>query len=234
MKCIIVDDEPLAVDLIKAYTERIDELNVVATTNKATDVIQLLKEHSIDLVFLDIEMPEITGLELVKHLPTFPQFIITTAYPQYALDGFDLNATDYLLKPIPFPRFLKAVEKARELYELKQKEGIQTPIQNDFIFVKSEYDNVKIKTQDIIYIEGLKDYIKFRIKEHQKSLLTLMSFKVILEKLPTDKFIRIHRSYIVNIDYISSVQKSKLVVAQKQLPIGETYKNKVLERLGLN
>lgn len=233
MNCIIVDDEPLAIDLIKAYIDRIDNLDIVATTNNPIEVISLLKEKKVDLVFLDIEMPEITGLELVQHLSSFPQFIFTTAYPQYALDGFELNATDYLVKPIPFPRFLKAVSRARELHELKGKDSVSFNNHNDFIFVKSEYENIKINTKDIVYIEGLKDYIKIRIKDNHKSVLTLMSFKVILEKLPLQNFLRIHRSYIVNIDHVTSVQKSKLVAGSEQLPIGETYKNSVLQRLGL-
>ncbi|MFD2567618.1 LytR/AlgR family response regulator transcription factor [Pseudotenacibaculum haliotis] len=233
MNCIIVDDEPLAVDLIIAYIDRIEDLNIIATSNNSLDVITLLKEHKVDLVFLDIEMPEITGLELVQHLPSFPQFIFTTAYPQYALDGFELNATDYLVKPIPFPRFLKAVARARELHEMQQKQPEQTEIENDFIFVKSEYENIKVKTADIIFIEGLKDYIKIRSKDCQKSILTLMSFKTILEKLPSRNFLRIHRSYIVNIEHVTSVQKSKLIAGGEQLPIGETYKNNVLKRLGL-
>ncbi|NER13471.1 response regulator [Leptobacterium flavescens] len=233
MKCIIVDDEPLAVDLIVAYVERVGNLEIVATTNDPLEALNLLQTEEIELVFLDIEMPNLTGLELVKTLSKLPQFIFTTAYPQYALDGFELNATDYLVKPIPFPRFVKAVSKAREFHELKLKENNPLAVQDDFIFVKSEYENIKIKTTDITHIEGLKDYIKIHIHGSSRSTLTLMSFKDIMEKLPTQKFLRIHRSYIINIDYVSSHQKNKLVVGNERLPIGETYKNEVMKRLGI-
>lgn len=233
MKCIIVDDEPLAVDIIETYVQRVGNIEIVAKTNNSLEALSLLQQHDLDLVFLDIEMPNLTGLELVKSISNLPQFIFTTAYPQYALDGFELNATDYLVKPIPFPRFIKAITKARELYELKQRKDITNEAQNDFIFVKSEYENVKIETKNIIYIEGLKDYIKIKTIDSSSSILTLMSFKAILEKLSSVKFFRIHRSYIVNIDYVSSHQKNKLIVNNERLPIGETYKAAILKRLGV-
>ena len=147
MRCIVVDDEPLAVDLIVAYIERVGSIEIIATTNNPLEAVILLQNHEADLVFLDIEMPNLTGLELVKTVSSLPQFIFTTAYSQYALDGFELNATDYLVKPIPFPRFVKAIAKARELHELKLKEASPASIDCDFIFVKSEYENIKIKNR---------------------------------------------------------------------------------------
>ena len=233
MKCIVIDDEPLAVDLIVAYLNRLGDVEIVATTNDPLEALGILQTKNVDLVFLDIEMPNITGLELVKTIRDLPQFIFTTAYPQYALDGFELNATDYLVKPIPFPRFVKAVSKARQLYELTQSEEKPQAIQSDFIFVKSEYENIKINTQDITYIEGLKDYIKIHMKGSAKSVLTLLSFNAILDKLSYQKFLRIHRSYIVNIDHVTSHQKNKLIVNDERLPIGDTYKNEVLKKLGI-
>jgi DNA-binding LytR/AlgR family response regulator len=233
MKCIIVDDEPLAIDLIAAYIERMDDLEIVATTNSPIEAITLVQDIEVDLVFLDIQMPNITGLELVKAIPNLPQFIFTTAYPQYALDGFELNATDYLVKPIAFPRFVKAVSRAKELHDLKSKDvsGVQTS--DEFIFVKSEYENVKINTADILYIEGLKDYIKIHIANSAKSVLTLMSFKAILDKLPQKHFLRIHRSYIVNITHVTSHQKNKLIINNTRLPISDAFKTETLNRLGL-
>lgn len=233
MKCIIVDDEPLAIDLIAAYMERIEDLEIVATTNSPIEAIFLVQNTEVDLVFLDIQMPNITGLELVKAIPNLPQFIFTTAYPQYALDGFELNATDYLVKPIAFPRFVKAVTRAKELHSLRLKELQNTQGSNGFIFVKSEYENVKINTADIMYIEGLKDYIKIHIVNSSKSVLTLMSFKAILEKLPQNEFLRIHRSFIVNIAHVTSHQKNKLIVNNTRLPISDAYKLETLNRLGL-
>lgn len=232
MRCIIVDDEPLAIDLLTNYLERVENIEVIASFNDPVKVISYLKENDVDLVFLDIEMPNINGLELVKSIPNLPQFIFTTAYPKYALDGFELNATDYLVKPISFVRFLKAIFRAREKYKSSIKEKEVKSIHDDFIFVKSEYENVKLKTNDIIYIEGLKDYIKIYIKGATKSTLTKMSFKAVLNKLPAGKFIRIHRSYIVNVDYINSHQKNKIIILnKKRLPISETYKKEVLKKL---
>lgn len=241
MRCIIIDDEPLAVDVIENYVNQVGGIEIVAKCNNPLDAITILNKNQVDLVFLDIEMPNITGIDLVKTLDNIPQFIFTTAYPQYALEGFDLNATDYLVKPIPFHRFLKAVSRAKEKFELENKtiEKIitnphkQNSLNNDFIFVKSEYDNVKINTGDIIYIQGLKDYIKINIINSNKSILTLSSFKDIQEKLPSNQFIRVHRSYIINTSFIKSVQKTKIVIDNIRIPIGETYKEEVLKRLGV-
>ena len=233
MRCLIIDDEPLAIDLIVAYIERAGNLEIVATTNNPIEAIDILKTKAIDLVFLDIEMPDLTGLELVRSVSNLPQFIFTTAYPQYALDGFELNATDYLVKPIPFPRFVKAISKAKELHQLKQTGNENTGHFDDFIFVKSEYENIKINTNDITYIQGLKDYIRICLVNSTRSVMTLMSFKEILEKLPKHQFTRIHRSYIVNIKHVSSHQKNKLIVNNERLPISEGYKNETLKRLGL-
>lgn len=240
MRCVIIDDEPLAVDVIESYIQQIDNMEVVAKCNNPLEAITILNKHQVDLVFLDIEMPNLTGIDLVKAVENIPQFIFTTAYPQYALDGFNLNATDYLVKPIPFNRFLKAVSRAKEKYELEQSISVNATSTgkkeiaptNDFIFVKSEYENIKINVNDIKYIQGLKDYIKIYKKDSNKAILTLSSFKVILDKLP-NQFLRVHRSFIVNIDYIKALQKTKLVIDDLRIPIGETYKKEVLERLGV-
>ena len=240
MKCVIIDDEPLAVDVIESYVNQICSLEIVAKCNNPLEAITILNKHQVDLVFLDIEMPNLTGLDLVKTIENMPQFIFTTASPQHALEGFNLNATDYLVKPIPFHRFLKAVSRAKEknalehtissrISSLGQQEA--TP-PNDFIFVKSEYENIKVDIQDIQYIEGLKDYIKIYQKDNSKALLTLSSFKNILEKLP-ENFMRVHRSYIININAIRALQKTKVVLGDKRIPIGETYKEEVVKRLNV-
>lgn len=242
MKCVIIDDEPLAVDVIESYVKQIAGLEIVAKSTNPLEAITLINKQHVDLVFLDIEMPNLTGIDLVKTLDNIPQFIFTTAYPQYALDGFNLNATDYLVKPIPFHRFLKAVLRAKEKYELEQGSVLRTEkpsvealpvIENDFIFVKSEYENIKINTESIKYIQGLKDYIKIYTSESDKAILTLSSFKDILDKLPAKQFLRVHRSYAVNINFIKALQKTKLVIDKMQIPIGETYKDEVLKRLGV-
>ena len=233
MRCLIVDDEPLASDVIENYINKIESLNIVAKCNSALQAINVLKEHQIDLIFLDIKMPNLSGLELVKTIDNIPQFIFTTAYSEHAIEGFELNATDYLVKPIRFNRFIKAVNKAQEKHELKLKKPIEK-IQDskDYIFIKSEYENIKVNLEDIEYIEGLKDYVKIHIKDSKKSLLTLSSFKNILKKL-SPNFIRIHRSYIVNIDFIKTLQKTKVFIGEVRLPIGESYKESVLKHLGV-
>lgn len=239
MKCIIIDDEPLAVDVIESYLQKVGNMEIVAKCNNPLDAISLINKHQVDLVFLDIEMPNLTGIDLVKTIHNIPQFIFTTAYPQYALEGFNLNATDYLVKPIPFQRFLKAISKARDKYELEQKSinvssaGPQSNHEkNDFIFVKSDYENIKLNVNDIKYIQGLKDYIKIYTKDSNKAILTLSNFKEIMDKLPNN-FLRIHRSFIVNISYIKALQKTKVVIDDNRIPIGETYKKEVLQRLGV-
>lgn len=236
MRCVIIDDEPLAVDVIESYINQIGGMEIVAKCNNPLDAITILNKHQVDLIFLDIEMPNLTGLDLVRTVENITQFIFTTAYPQHALDGFELNATDYLVKPIPFQRFLKAVSRAKEKYELEHSIAAQSNTssennKNDFIFVKSEYENIKVNIQDIKYIEGLKDYIKIHLKQ-EKILLTLSSFKAILEKLPSN-FIRTHRSYIINIDCIRAIQKTNIVINDIRIPIGETFKKVVFKRLGV-
>lgn len=244
MKCLIIDDEPLAIEIVESYLNRVEGVTIVGKCTNPLAAITILNKHQVDLVFLDIEMPNITGIELVKSLDNLPQFIFTTAYPEYALEGFELNATDYLVKPIPFHRFLKAISRAKEKFESDRVIPIQKDskepstlqegeLERDFIFVKSEYENIKINIQEIRFMEGLKDYIKIYTTSSPKPILTLLSFKEILEKLPQACFLRVHRSFIVNVDYIKSLQKTKIVLDEFRVPIGETYKKEVLDRLGL-
>ncbi|MDN3666129.1 LytR/AlgR family response regulator transcription factor [Algibacter miyuki] len=241
MKCVIIDDEPLAIDVVESYVQQVGGIEIVAKCTNPLEAIILLNKHQVDLVFLDIEMPNLTGIDLVKTIDNMPQFIFTTAYPEYALDGFNLNATDYLVKPIPFHRFLKAISRAKEKYELENKVVVNTPIidnsgitnVDNFIFVKSEYENIKINIDTIVYIQGLKDYIKIYLSDTPKPVLTLSSFKDILEKLPASKFIRVHKSYIVNIQHIKAIQKAKILVQDIRIPVGETYKETVMKRLGV-
>lgn len=241
MKCIIIDDEPLAIDVVESYVQQVGGIEIVAKCTNPLEAITLLNKHQVDLVFLDIEMPNLTGIDLVKAIDNMPQFIFTTAYPEYAIDGFNLNATDYLVKPIPFHRFLKAISRAKEKYELENKVVVNTPVKDvaapvnvdNFIFVKSEYENIKINIDTIVYLQGLKDYIKIYTSNADRPVLTLSSFKDILEKLPALKFIRVHKSYVVNIEHIRAIQKSKILVQDMRIPVGETYKDTVMKRLGV-
>lgn len=243
MRCILVDDEPLALDVLSSYLEKVEGVQLVARCTNPLEAIRILSEEAVDLVFLDIEMPNLSGIDLVKSLDRLPQFIFTTAYPQYALEGFDLNATDYLVKPVPFPRFLKAIARAKEKHEAGQKPTeikanatLAVPQESlpDFIFVKSEYENIKINTADIKYLQGLKDYIKIYTNQGDKAILTLSSFKELLDKLPGSHFLRVHRSYVVNINAIRAVQKSKILIGDIRIPIGETYKEEVLKQLNIS
>ncbi|EPR73524.1 Two-component system response regulator [Winogradskyella psychrotolerans RS-3] len=242
MKCIIIDDEPLAIGVIESYCQALGAVEVISTFTNAIEALDFINNNRIDLVFSDIEMPNISGIELIRSLEgKVPYFIFTTAYPEYALEGFDLNAVDYLMKPIPFPRFLKAVNRVKEMMKLNEvstsvhisSAGGEAPThEDDFIFVKSEYENLKIDIKEIKHIQGLKDYLKIH-SENAKPILTLMSFKEMQSKLPETMFIRVHRSYLVNVNKITSIQKNRIIIKEERIPIGESYKSMVYSRLNI-
>lgn len=190
LRCIAIDDEPLALELISEYAARIPELQLLQTFEDAISGGEFLRAHGVDLLFIDINMPDITGIELVRSLQHKPAIIFTTAYKKFAYEGFELEAVDYLLKPFSFDRFSKSVQRALMFRDMQQ------PQADDALFVRAEYRMVRIEMEKILYIEGLEDYIKIHI-ENEKPLLTLMTLKAVLEKLPADKFMRIHRSYII-------------------------------------
>lgn len=231
MRCIAIDDEPLALQLITEYASRIPFLSLEKTFTNPDDGKDWLQKNDVDLLFLDIQMPDINGMQFYKSLSKKPAVIFTTAYSQYAVDGFNVDAVDYLLKPFEYDRFLKAVFKAREYLEFLSNQELQMAS----IFVKVDYQLMKINLKDIELIEGLDDYIRIHIKP--KPVLTLMTLKSLHEKLPSHEFIRIHRSYIVPASKIESFGKSKVRVAGKEIPVGSSYsemyqqllKNKSLE-----
>ena len=234
MRCLIIDDEPLAIELLEDFVSKTPFLELASSCSNAIEATSILKKIKIDLIFTDIEMPDFSGIEFVKSLDEKPLFIFTTAYSHYAVEGFNLNAVDYLVKPIPFHRFLTAVNRAQEIYLLKKEDVKSNPVIGDsacFMFVKSEYDNIKINFDDIKYIEGLKDYIKIFSTSH-KPILTLSNFKKIEEKLPGNLFIRVHRSYIVSLKYIHSVQRNRILIDQIRIPIGQNYKDDFIKRIG--
>ncbi|UOB18772.1 LytR/AlgR family response regulator transcription factor [Abyssalbus ytuae] len=238
MRCIIIDDEPLAINVLKNYCEKLDFLEMMGAYNNPINAISDIKEKKIDLILIDIEMPQMNGLDFMNSLDNKPLFIFTTAYPQYAVDGFDLNAVDYLVKPIPYHRFIKAISRAKELYELSKSKNMMNVFPSvgvddkQYIFVKAEYENVKIDINKIKYVQGLKDYLKIHIEGTNKPILTLMNFRGMMEKLP-DYFIRIHKSFVININQIKSVQKNRVIIDDVRIPIGESYKSEFNERLGL-
>lgn len=234
INCIAIDDEPLALEKIKDYVSKVPYLNLVATFDNGIDSLEYLKEHDVELMFLDIQMDDFTGIQLIEALQNPPNVILTTAFDEYALKGYELNICDYLLKPISFDRFLKSVEKAYAEIERDSKVELvemrnDSISDNEFIFVKSDYKLQKVRFEDIQYIEGMKDYL--RIVTPMKRLMVLQNFKKMEEALPDAKFIRVHKSYIVAVDKIDSIGKKSLIVGEKQIPIGESYKKEFFEFL---
>ncbi|MCW3080245.1 LytTR family DNA-binding domain-containing protein [Segetibacter sp.] len=217
MRCIAIDDEPLALQLITEYASRIPFLSLEKTFTNPDEGREWLQQHEADLLFLDIQMPDINGLQFYKTLVKKPMVVFTTAYSEYAVDGFNVDAVDYLLKPFEYDRFLKAVFKAREYLEFLNSQELQMAS----IFVKVDYQLMKINLKEIELIEGLDDYIRIHLKP--KPILTLMTLKSLQEKLPTPEFVRIHRSYIVPSNKIESFGKSKVKVAGKEIPVGSSY-----------
>ena len=231
MNCIAVDDELLALNVIKDFCSRIPFLNLIETCSNAMDAIKLINKHEIDLIFLDIQMPYITGVEFCKSLGTTysPLIIFTTAYSDHALEGFELNAVDYLIKPIPFERFFQSVNKAYELIELRKKKTPSHVIYKDtnaeqpgYLMIKCEYTTVKIIFKNIIYIEGLKDYIKIFTEE--KMFLTKSTMKNIEAKLPNNIFMRVHKSFIVSLPKINKLENNRIIFGDKRIPVGDQYK----------
>lgn len=224
LKCVAIDDVPLALDLIRIYAQQIPELELVQTFDDAIAGLEYLKQNPVDLLFLDINMPDMSGLQLVRSLKEKPLLIFTTAYKNFAFEGFELDALDYLLKPIEFDRFEKAVHKALDIFAFK---FAPKPEAADSFFVYSEYQAVKISVGEIEYIESLKNYLRIHLSEG-KPVLTAMSLKKILEKLPAGQFLRIHRSYVVPLAKVRSILNRKVQLASGiELPVGDSYHQQV-------
>lgn len=230
MKCIIVDDEPLALDVLENFIKRMPDLELVARCDNAMQALQTLQQQSVDLMFSDIEMPEFNGLDLLKSLPNKPLTIFTTAHPEYALQGYELDIVDYLLKPIAFERFVKSVNKARELMNYKKGDSGKDGL--DYIFIKSEQKYIKVNFSDILYIEALADYVKVHTPE--KRIITLQTMKNLEEKLSGDKFMRIHRSYIIALDKISSISGNVIFINNEEIPIGKNFRDEFFKIIQQN
>lgn len=231
MRCIAVDDEPRALDIIDNFISKIDFLSIVGKFRNPVDAVDFLMQNEVDLIFLDINMPDITGTELVKILNHKPMIIFTTAYSEYAVESYDLNAIDYLLKPFEFDRFFKAVIKAKEIFKLKS--GVEnkhtvnlSPIDNK-IQLKSGSETFHVKIDDIKYIEGLGNYVNVYLSE--KKIATYISLKEFLEKLPAERFIRIHKSYIVSINQIKSFENYQVKLDNETIPIGKNYRKDFID-----
>ena len=238
MKCVIIDDEPLAVELLEDFVRKVDSLELISTFNNAIDAVSFINQNNVDLIFLDIQMPHFSGIDFLNTIEKKPLVIFTTAFSDYAVEGFNLGAVDYLVKPIPFHRFLKSVVRAQQV--LNPSTAIQAISENttapeleqDFMFVRAEYENVKMNFSDILFIEGLKDYVKIYTIDN-KFTLTLISLIKLENLLSSKGFSRIHRSYIINIKHVKSIQKNKVLISDKRIPISESYKNAFFEKINL-
>jgi len=229
MNCIIVDDEPLAREAIELLIEDIEELNLIGMFNNAGSASDFMKGHDVDLVFLDIQMPNVTGLEFARLIPKNTLIIFTTAYTEYALDSYDVDAIDYLIKPVDTDRFKKAVDKALAYHTLllgEEKQDIEN-VQNEFIFVKSERCFFKVNFKDILFVEGLKDYVIIQMEDQR--IITKMSLKTIHESLPEKIFLRVNKSYIVNADRIESFDNNDIFIKKFEIAIGNTYRDSFFE-----
>ena len=228
IKCAIVDDEPLAVELLASYVAKIPFMELHGKYSNATDALRGIAADAVDLMFLDIQMPELNGLELSRMLPETTRIVFTTAFEQYALEGYRNNALDYLLKPITFPTFLEACNKALQWFTLvEQAENKGAAAVNDdiqSIFVKSEYKLLQINLDSIRYIEGLKDYVKIYTDENPRPVLSLMNMKAMEQMLPSSRFIRVHRSFIVSKSKIREIDRNRIVFGDVYIPIGDSYK----------
>lgn len=224
IRCIAIDDEFLALEVIENYVGRLPFLELAGTFTNAIDALPVLANGDIDLLFLDIEMPAINGLAFLKTFEKPPLVIFTTAFAQFALDGFEADAVDYLVKPIPFERFLKAVQKVRQ--RLRSPEALT---QADHLFIKSDYKSIRIAFNDILYVEGMKDYVRVHTLKYPVD--TLLSITALLEKLPTSNFIRVHRSFVIALNQISSIERSTILIGDTKIPIGDQYRDELMKRL---
>ena len=225
INCIIVEDEPLALKRAKEYVSQVSYLNLIASFTNAFDAIGFLKENVVDLIFLDIEMDGFTGFEFIESLSSIPQIIITTAYDKYALKGFELNVTDYLLKPFRFDRFLTAVNRVYDIVTKDKKED------KNFIFVKTEYRLERIALSDIYFIEGMGDYRN--VQTSLKKILTLKTFSDFETELPINSFCRVHKSYIVSLDKIISIEHNRIKIMDSLIPVSDSYKERFYNLIGI-
>ena len=226
IKCAIIDDEPLAAGLLESYARKTPFLHLIGTYGSAIEAMKELRDHPAQLLFLDIQMPELSGIEFAKILPQETKVIFTTAFQQYAIEGYKVSALDYLMKPVSYEDFLKAANKALDWFTISQKQQVYA--EDRFMFVKSDYKLVRVALADILYIEGLKDYVRIYMEDGQK-IMSLMNMKKLEDYLPRPEFLRTHRSFIVHMTKTQSVDRFRLVFGSEYIPISETYKDDVLQ-----
>lgn len=232
---IAIDDEPLALQLMAGYIEKTPGLDLVGKFDNPLDAVDFMADNTIDLIFVDIQMPDLNGIEFTRSIKKGPKVVFTTAYEKYALEGFKLDVVDYLLKPFSYEEFFNSVQKALRLMRLEKKgETTQIEANSEFLFLKSEYKIRRINFNDILYIEGLKDYVKVFLKNDTKPILSLTSLKQLEAKLPAGTFMRVHRSFIVNLAKIDTIERSRIVFGKIYIPISDQYKDKFQEFVNKN
>lgn len=222
LNCAIIDDEPLAAGLLASYARKMPELNLIGVYDSAVKAMTVLRNNPVDLLFLDIQMPELSGLEFASILPKETKIVFTTAFDQYAIEGYKVNAIDYLLKPISFDKFVLSVNKVVEHFKTINKHKLLS--EDKFIYIKSEYKLVKVRLDKILYVEGLKDYIKIYLSEGRKPIMSLMNMKTLEDSLPHPPFLRVHRSFIVNMTMADMIDRGRVVVGSSLIPVSESYK----------
>lgn len=230
MNCIAVDDEPFALKLLADNISKVPYLHIAALCSNAFEAMKALQENNVDLIFIDIQMPGLSGLQFISTLEHKPLVIFITAYKQYALESYDLAVVDYLVKPVPLERFIKACNRARDMHELKNLKQAPPALRSaDYFFVNADYSQLKVMFADISWLEGLRDYVKIHLKNSNKPIVTRSSLKAIEEQLPPSKFIRIHKSYILSLDSIIAIRKNSVFIKDQELPVGETFREAVDE-----
>lgn len=233
IRCMAVDDEPLALELLEDNISKVPFLKLVAACDNAMEAMKIMQQETVDLIFLDIQMPGLTGLQFIQTMTVKPMIILITAYEKYALEGFNLDVTDYLVKPVSLDRFIKACSKAKQFFDLRSQQKNTIPAANPgYFFVNVDYSLVKISIADIVYIEGMKDYIRVHLKSSQRPIVTRMPLKTVEEQLPATGFIRIHKSYIVSVAFITAVRKSSVFIDTLELPVSDNYRDAVSNLTG--
>ncbi len=231
LKCIAIDDEPLALELLEDNISKVPYLELVASCNNPLQAMENLQHQQVDLIFLDIQMPGLTGLQFIKTIQQKLMFILITAYEKYALEGYNLDVVDYLVKPVSLERFIKACNKANELHQLKTKKYVAGE-QPAYFFINADYSLVKVVFTDVMWIEGLKDYLKIHLKSTNKPLVARLTMKSVEEQLPASMFARVQKSFIVSKEYITSIRKNSVFINDIEIPVGENYKDIIITLTG--
>lgn len=234
IRTIAVDDEPLALQLVTGYIKKTPGLELSGSFDNPQEALEFVINERVDLIFIDIQMPDLTGIEFTRALTGGPRVVFTTAYEKYALEGFKLDVVDYLLKPFSYDEFLKAVGKAARLIRVEQGEQEKVESNSEFLFLKSDYKIRRINFNDILYIEGLKDYVKVYTAGTPRPVLSLITMKLLEAKLPPAKFMRVHRSFIVNLERVETIERSRIVFGKTYIPVSEQYREKFQEFLDKN